>query len=63
MDVDHDDVGAATRAQKFHCGHGIVRVQDFRALVEGDLGGGGKLSREISDDQNTHGFSFSRPSS
>ena len=42
---------------------GVVRVQHLGAPVEGDLGGGRELAREISDDQNTHGVSSRRPSS
>jgi hypothetical protein len=63
VNVDHHDVGAAPGAQQLHGFRRILRVQDLGALVEGDLCCGGKLAREISDDQNTHGFSSRRPSS
>ena len=54
--VDHHQVGAAARAQHGERLRVAFGVGDARALVHGELGGGGELALQRADDQESHGL-------
>ena len=53
-DIDHQQVGAAARAQHGERLAAVRGVGDERALVHRDLGRGGELAIECADDQKAH---------
>ena len=61
MQVHHEQVGAPAGPQ-MRCGlFDRVDLGDFRSAVQGDLGGGMKLSAQGAYNQNSHGFAPSLP--
>jgi hypothetical protein len=54
VDIDHDQVGASSAAQRVHAGRDIVDLRDLGAAGDGDLCGSRDLAAERADDEETH---------